>query len=198
MAWKRAFIVLLSINLLIVVAALIVWNTLPTKSQTWNGTAPKGIGQQLTVEVQIGQDAINAYLSYAIAHDEEVGKILGSADVQFDRNWNCDFGIRLLGRIVPFHLVLTPEVTSGNLVLHVDSASMSFFPIPNSILFSVLERAHTPDWVETNPNQDDVGIDFSKRPQRPFGIRVLNYSDTTKKLALQLTISPQAVLSGNQ
>ncbi|GLG01326.1 hypothetical protein Alches_13650 [Alicyclobacillus hesperidum subsp. aegles] len=198
MAWKRAFIILLSINLLIVVAALIVWNTFPTKNQSTGGAPPLVASQQPAVEVQIGQEAINAYLSYAIAHDEEVGKILGSANVQFDHDWNCDFGIRLLGKIVPFHLVLTPKVTAGNLVLHVDSASMSFFPIPNSILFSVLERAHTPNWVEMNAGQDDVEIDFSKRPQRPFGIRMLNYSEATKKLALQLTISPQAVMPGNQ
>ncbi|SIT02845.1 DUF2140 family protein [Alicyclobacillus vulcanalis] len=190
--WKRLFIVLAALDLLAVVAGLIVWNSLPTASRAPAPAAPP-VTSAPVVQVDIGADAINAYLAYAIAHDPEVSRVLASGSVQFGDTWVCDFAVKVLDHAVPMQFVVTPVIQGGNLVLHVDSAQLSFIPIPRTVVFSVLERAPLPNWIQVDGSAQNIALNFTERPAKPFAVRVVGYSPTTQKLSLDLAISPQAL-----
>ncbi|MBF8378518.1 DUF2140 family protein [Alicyclobacillus mali] len=190
--WKRLFIVLAAFDLLAVIAGLLVWTGLPRSGNTTSPAVPVPANAP-TVQVDIGADAINAYLAYAIAHDPEIGRVLDAASVQFGNTWVCNFGVKVLDHDLPMQFVVTPIVQSGNLILHVDSAQLSFLPIPRSVVFSVLERASLPSWVEIDGSSQNIALNFSERPAKPFAVRVVQYSPSAQKLSLNLAIPPQTL-----
>ncbi|WP_206832103.1 DUF2140 family protein [Alicyclobacillus fructus] len=191
--WKRLFIVLAALDLLAVIAGLIVWNGLPKSGSGQPSSTSSIPANAPTVQVDIGADAINAYLAYAIAHDPEVGRVLESGSVQFGDTWVCDFAVKVLDHALPMQFVVTPIVRNGNLILHVDSAQLSFIPLPRSMVFSVLERAPLPNWIQIDSEAQNIALNFTERPAQPFAIRVVQYSPSDKKLSLHLAISPQAL-----
>ncbi|MCL6489282.1 MAG: DUF2140 family protein [Alicyclobacillus mali] len=190
--WKRLFIVLAAFDLLAVIAGLLVWNSLPQSGHTPSPTVPVPANAP-TVQVDIGADAINAYLAYAIAHDPEVGRVLEAASVQFGDTWVCDFAVKVLDRALPMQFVVTPIVQNGNLILHVDSAQLSFIPIPRSVVLSVLDRASLPSWVQIDGSSQNIALNFTERPPKPFAVRVVQYSPAAQKLSLNLAIPPQTL-----
>lgn len=190
--WKRLFIVLAALDLLVVITGLIVWNGLP-RSGSVPAPAVSVPANAPTVQVDIGADAINAYLAYAIAHDPEVSRVLASGSVQFGNTWVCDFAVKVLDHALPMQFVVTPMVQNGNLILHVDSAQMSFIPLPRAMVFSVLERAPLPNWIQVMSATQDIALNFTERPARPFAVRVVQYSPTEQKLSLDLAIPPQTL-----
>lgn len=190
--WKRLFIMLAALDLLAVIAGLIVWNGLPKSGDTTAPTVPVPANAP-TVQVDIGADAINAYLAYAIAHDPEVGRVLDSGSVQFGNTWVCDFAVKVLDHALPMQFVVTPIVQNGNLILHVDSAQLSFLPIPRAMVLSVLERAPLPNWIQIDGSSQNIALNFTNRPPKPFAIRVVQYSPTEQKLSLDLAIPPQTL-----
>ncbi|WP_062307242.1 DUF2140 family protein [Alicyclobacillus sendaiensis] len=190
--WRRLFIVLAALDLLAVIAGLILWNSLPQSGRSAAPVAPVPANAP-TVQVDIGADAINAYLAYAIAHDPEVGRVLESANVQFGDTWVCDFAVKVLDHALPMEFVVTPIAQNGNLILHVDSAQLSFIPIPRSVVFSVLERASLPNWIQVDGATQNIALNFTERPAKPFAVRVVQYSSTAKKLSLNLAIPPQTL-----
>lgn len=195
MWWKRAFIILLSLNVLVFAGGIILLNSFPkeTAPTTPPSLATPSAGKA-SVQVVIGQDAINTYLAYAIRQDATLKKNLRYARIQFASDWTCDFGVNVLDSTVPFHLVLSPLIEQGNLYLQVKQASMGVLPIPNGLLFSILQRVHWPSWIGVDQAHDILQINLTKRPQNPFGVEVLNYSSSQQQLTLQLSMSPNAML----
>ncbi|WP_067621189.1 DUF2140 family protein [Alicyclobacillus acidiphilus] len=194
MWWKRAFIILFGINLLICAAGLIAWNALPNHAPSQTVSPAKTPAGAPSVDVVIGQDAVNAYLAYAIQQEADLRQIVEGAHVQFATNWDCDFYIDVLGKAMPFHLTITPLIENGNMLLHVEKASMASIPIPNPILFSLLGRARWPNWIQTDAGHDNLDINFTSRPQQPFGVRAVQYSPETQQLTMQITISPNTLM----
>lgn len=198
MWWKRGFIILLTLNLLLLVGGLIVWNTFPLTSHS-SSPAPiqneKGQQNEASIQLVIGQDAINTYLTYAVSHEADLHKIIGRAHIEFASTWNGDVDVIVLGRTIPFHLVMVPVVVSGNLYLQIKQASMGVIPIPDSLLFPLMQRVQWPNWIRVDATHRVLQLNLTQRPQNPFGIRVVQYSDLTQQLTMQLTMSPNAILS---
>lgn len=194
MWWKRAFIVLFGLNLLVGALFLIIWNTFPNASQPPAQTPPSAAKNAPSVEVVIGQDAVNAYLAYALQHEADVSQIVSAAHVEFASDWDCDFSVNVLGKAIPFHLVITPIIENGNMLLHVRQASMGVVPIPNPFLFSVLSRARFPSWISPDASHDNLQINFAKRQQGSFGVRAVSYSAKAQELTMKLMISPSDLI----
>ncbi|EPZ43002.1 DUF2140 family protein [Alicyclobacillus acidoterrestris] len=195
MWWKRGFIILLSLNILVFVGGLIVLDSFPsaTSSSVKKFQSTPDDGKTAAVQVVIGQDAINSYIAYALTQEADVQKIMSYAQIQFASTWNCDIGVKLLDKVVPFHLVLVPDVENGNLNLQVKSASMGQVPVPDSLLFLLLKHLQWPNWINLDANHHILQLNFTQRPQEPFGVRILGYSSTTQQLSLQVTMSPSAI-----
>ncbi|GMA63238.1 YpmS family protein [Alicyclobacillus fastidiosus] len=198
MWWKRGFIILLSLNILVFVGGLIVLDTFPSQSSSSvkNMQSTQDDSKTAAVQVVIGQDAINSYLAYELTQEADVQKIMSYAHIQFASTWNCDLGVKLLDKVVPFHLVFVPDVENGNLNLQVQSASMGEVPVPNSLLFLLLKHLQWPNWINLDANHQTIQLNFTERPQQPFGVRILNYSSTTQQLTLQVMMSPSAIAQG--
>jgi uncharacterized protein YpmS len=192
--WKRAFIVLLSINLVIAVFAIAWLNTFPKSA-----TVPKAntdlTEKAANVQLAIGEDAINTYLEYALAEQPDVKQIFSYARVGLSNTWDCDVGIKLTDRVVPFHLTLSPNVQAGNVALQIDSAAIGGIPVPTSLLMLVLKHAPWPYWISLDLDHQAIDVDFTKRTPHPYGVKILGYSPTTKLLTLMISIVPKSAVS---
>lgn len=193
--WKKAFIVLLSLNLFIVVGGALWWGTLP------KATAVRSPSQAIstndkpaTVQLAVGQDAVNTYLEYALSEQQDVQRVLAYASVQFSDTWQVQLGLKLRDRVVPCTIVFAPHVQGGNLVLHVESATMGEIPAPLGALFFVLRHLPWPQWIVVDGLNHDLHVNFTDRPQKPYGIKVLSYSPTTRQVTIQISIIPKTIL----
>lgn len=196
MWWKRAFIVLFSVNLLIVAGGVALWESFPrvNSSQSPPATGQGSAAHEASIQVDIGQDAVNTYLQYAIVDDPELAHVLDTAHVTFATQWSCSMGVKILGEVVPIDLVLNPIIQGGNLDMQVVSANIGVLPVPNGLLFSVLGHVKFPSWIQADGSQSQLRLNFSQRPARPFGVQILGYSPVSQTLALQLTLSPSMML----
>ncbi|WAH36577.1 DUF2140 family protein [Alicyclobacillus dauci] len=197
MWWKRGFIILLSLNILVFAGGLILLDTFPAANsprvkQIEQQQAP---GQTTSVQLVLGQDAINTYMDYALSQQADVHKVLDYAHIQFASTWNCDLGVKLMDKVVPFHLVLVPTVVGGNLYLQVKSAAMGQVPVPNSLLFLMLKHLPWPDWIGLDVPHQTLQLNLTKRPQNPYGVRIIGYSAQTQQLSLEITMVPKALMN---
>ena len=192
--WKRAFIVLLSLNILVFVLGILWLNSFPRASTTPPTAVAGTQDKTANVQIAIGQDAINTYLEYALSEQTDVKQFLSYARVQFGSNWDANVGIILADRVVPFTMEFTPTVVSGNLDLQVKSASIGDIPVPVSLLFLVLKRAPWPYWITPDAESSTIDVNFTQRTPHPYGIQILNYSPQTDLLTLNVSIVPKTVL----
>lgn len=193
--WKKLFVALLSINLFIIVGATLWWGTLPKASSVRPPTQSTALSDKpATIQLAVGQDALNSYLEYALSEQQDVQRVMSYANIQFADTWTVQAGLKLSDRVVPVSIVLTPIVQSGNLILHVESATMGDIPVPTGALFFVMQHLPWPNWIAVDGLGHDIHLNLTSRPQKPYGIRVLSYSPTTKMVTVQVSIVPKAVL----
>ncbi len=195
--WKRAFIVLLSLNLVVFVFVIAWLNTFP-RTQPAPNTDASVTQKAANVQLAVGQDAINTYLEYALTEEPDVKQIFSYARVGFSNTWDCDVGIKLTDRVVPFQLTFDPNVQSGNLDLKIESASIGGIPVPTSLLMLVLKHAPWPYWISLNTDNEAIDVNFTKRTPKPYGVQILNYSPQTKLLTLVVSIVPKQALSSTK
>jgi len=191
--WKKSFIVLLLINLLIVLGGLAWLNSFPRQAPA-PGTPAAVDGVPATVQLSVGQDAINTYLEYFLSEQADMSRVLSYARVNFDSNWEGELGIKLVDRVVAFNIVFVPVIDHGNIDLRVESATMGQIPLPPSLLFLVFRRLPWPNWITVDAQNNTLDVNLTKRPQRPYGIEVMSYSSQTRLLTLLVSIVPKATL----
>lgn len=190
--WKKAFIALLTLNLLIVAGGAIWFVSLPSASSQ---KVPANIAageKPATVQLSIGDQAVNTYLEYALSEESDLKGVLSYATVHFNQQWNVQLGAKLADHVVPFDATFTPHIVGGNLQLHMDSASLGDIPVPTSALFLAFQHLPWPNWIHTDGNNQTLDINFTERPQHPYGIKVLGYSQQTKLLTLLISIVPKS------
>ena len=195
--WKKAFVVLLCLNLL-VVGSTALWilsfpKTTPLPSAAKPVVPPIG---SATVQLSVGQSAINTYLEYFVADQAEMRRVLSYARVQFSDVWDLRLGVKLAQRVIPADVQIVPVVSAGNLALNVQHASLGDVPVPTSLLFVVFQQLAWPTWITVDGQHDALDINFSRRPQTPYGMRVLNYSDQTRLLTMLVTMLPRSLPTG--
>jgi|GEM_PF-2188970 len=198
--WKKAFVILLSFDLLIAIGAAVWWSTLPVASSANNGTFTKSaqIQNPAKVQLSIGQDAVNSYLTYALSEQKDVQNVLSYAKVGFNQNWNVQLGVKLADKVVAFDVTLVPTVLNGNLQLHVTQADFGQVPIPVSALFLVFRHLPWPQWIAVDAATSNINLNFRQRPQNPYGVQVLQYDEQTKLLTLQITIAPKSLANATK
>jgi uncharacterized protein YpmS len=193
--WKKAFVALLSVNLLVIVSLTLWWGSLPKASkvqtQVENASDP---GKSANLQLAVGEDAINAYLEYAVGEQQDLKNVLSYATVKFDSTWEIQFGIKLSDRVVPSDIVVQPLIENGNLSLKFKSATMGALPVPTSGLFFILKHLPWPNWITVDATQEVLHLNFTDRPQHPYGIQILDYSTDTKLLTLRISILPKTLL----
>lgn len=195
MSWKRAFVVLLCANLLFFTVAVAWLTSLPKAESNSSQTTASVKTPAAAVQIGIGQDAINTYLQYALTEQKDVQRFLASATVQFSNTWDFAAGIKLMDRVVPFQLQFDPIVNKGNVDLKVVDASIGDLPVPPSFLFLVLRRVAWPTWIQLNAPEKTIDVNFTSRPQTPYGIRIISYNSVSQMLYLIVTIIPKYVLA---
>ncbi len=193
--WKKAFVTLLSLNLLVLVGFTLWWGSLP-KADTVQQKVDKLSSQDkaATVQLAVGEDAINTYLEYAIAEQKDVQGVLSYVRVHFDTDWQLQVGIKLANRVVDWDMVMSPQVQNGNLSLQFRSATMGQLPVPPSALFFIFKHLPWPNWITVDPDNYIIHLNFTERPQNPYGIEILDYSSSTKLVTLRVTIVPRSLL----
>lgn len=196
--YKRAFIILLTLNLFFF-AAVGLWignfpnQALKAQSGVSSGSSPSTVIASAPVDVSIGDVAINAYLQYAVTDQPDLNRFLQSATVTFHDTWTCSMGLKLVDRVVPFTMDISPHIDNGNLTLQVESAHVGGIPVPVSLLFVLLRHVHFPAWTSLDESTRSIHLFFTERPQHPYGVRVLDYAPSTRLLTLQVTILPKTL-----
>lgn len=197
--WKKAFIILLSLNLFVIVGGTMWWGSLPKTSAVSSPTETvQKSDKPATIQLSLGADAINSYLEYALSEQADVQRVLAYGSVAFSDTWQVQVGLKLKDRVVPCTFVFTPQVDNGNLVLHVESATMGDIPAPLGALFFVMLHVSWPSWIVVDATNHNIHVNFTERPQLPYGVRVLSYSPTTKQISMQVTIVPKSLLQSTQ
>lgn len=193
--WKKAFVLLLSLDLLVFVIIGVWFATLPKPK---SGNVPQAPSSERLARIQLsmGQDAINTYLAVAVSQQPDLKKVLSYATVQFGTRWKLQFGLRAQNRVVPADLVIAPKISGGNLDLQIEHATLGHVPIPLSLLMLTLRHASWPNWIAIDTANHMLNLNFSERPKSPYGVEVLGYSPQTQQLSMRLLIAPKAALSG--
>ncbi|MDQ0190748.1 DUF2140 family protein [Alicyclobacillus cycloheptanicus] len=191
--WKKLFVLLLSFDLLVIVAGAVGFAVL---SQPHKQPSPpaQSVGQEAEIPLTIGQDAINTYLAYAVSESSELRKTVSYATVQLGTEWNLQFGFLVGGRVLPVSILVTPTIHSGNLDLRVQQAHMGGLPIPPAVLVSVLQHAPLPAWIVADRDTNTIDLNVTARPKSPYGVRFVSYDATTKQLSVILLVAPKAAL----
>ncbi|MFX4301386.1 DUF2140 family protein [Alicyclobacillus tolerans] len=190
MIWKRAFVVLLSINLLAAIGLLVWVTSFPKPSASTVPLQSIPSGTPANIQMSIGDEAINAYLAYDLPRQKDLNRFLQSAKVNFSNNWKAQLDILFLGRVIPFDMTFLPVVENGNLNLQLEQSSMGGVGLPNRLLFLFFERMPWPNWIQLQSQNDMIQVNLSERPQSPFRIRALAYNPRTRLLTLEISIFP--------
>jgi uncharacterized protein YpmS len=192
MLWKRAFLILLCLNLFMVAGAVSLISRFP---RIGTPAAPQQTvsGEPANVQISIGDQAINAYLDYTLSQQPDLSQVLADAKVHFDSDWRLQLGVKLADRVVPVTFVLTPEVRQGDLLLHVNSADLGDVPVPVGLVFLLLNHLPWPAWIQVDTDHQTLILAFTKRPANPYGVRADAYSPDTKLLTLTVSILPKTL-----
>lgn len=190
--WRKLFVVLLSLNLMLFVLVALWFGSLPkADSVVRTPTIPT---TDANVELTIGQQAVNSYLTYALEEQKDVNKVLRYITVGFTNNWNFRLGVNVADRVIPCDVVLTPTVHDGNLWLPVVSASIGGITVPKSLLFYLFSHAPWPSWIVVDSQAEQIDVNLTERPQSkksPYHIRAIGYSAVTRSLTFLVSISPK-------
>ncbi|MCL6445398.1 MAG: DUF2140 family protein [Alicyclobacillus sp.] len=193
--WKKAFVTLLSLNLMLLVGITLWFGSLPRPSAPPRQDVPSDSGKAANVQLAIGPSAINTYLEYALADEPDVSRVLSFARVHFGQHWDVQVGLKLYGKVVPCDVEFAPSIQAGNLQLHVLSATVGQIPMPTSLLMLIFRHVPWPNWIAVDVKQQNLNLNFTERAQHPYGIHVVGYSSTTKRLTLNVSILPKALLA---
>lgn len=189
--WKKLFVVLLSLNLLAFVSVALWFGTLPPAHATPATPAPYPTAAA-HVQLTIGPQAINTYLTYALDEQTELHRVLGYANVSFADSWDIRFGLKLAGRLVPCDIRLSPQIHGGNLWLPLDGASIGGVAVPKRLLFYLFGHVTWPTWIVVDAGHQRIDVNLSDRPSTsPYRIRALHYSATTKSVTFLVSILPK-------
>lgn len=190
--WRKLFVILLSLNLMVFVLVALWFGTLPkATSKVHVSSIPT---TDANVELTIGQQAVNSYLTYALEEQKDVKNVLRYVTVGFSDNWNIQLGVNVAGRVIPCDVVLTPTVHNGNLWLPVASASIGGINVPKSLLFYLFSHAPWPTWIVVDSHSQQIDVNLTERPQSktsPYHIRAIGYSTVTRALTFLVSISPK-------
>lgn len=195
--WKKAFVVLISLDLLIAVAGVVWFRSLPRAANLPPPRASTQNQQQLAqIELSMGAQAINTYLEYGLAKQKDLSQVVTYANVGFGNHWTVRFGLRLGNRVLPVTIVITPHIQSGNLGLQMISAQLGGLPVPPALLMMTFRQVPWPNWIFVSTATDTLQLNFTKRSPSPYGLRILSYSSNTKQLSMRVLIAPKSALAG--
>lgn len=189
--WKRLFGVLLSLHLLILAAAATWYVRLPRANSVASSLpalAPVASASS-GIDVQVGQQAVNAFLAQALKNQPEVGRILANADVTMGNHvWNADIGIRVGTQVVPFNVTFVPTVSNGNLDLQIANAAMGPTTV-TSTLINIVQILPLPHYVQFDPGTDSLQIDLSSLPTHTVQLHAVNYSSRQHALTVLVNLA---------
>ncbi|MBX5435728.1 MAG: DUF2140 family protein [Alicyclobacillaceae bacterium] len=191
--WKKAFLTLLSLNLLVVVLVALWIGLLPKESPPLPAGTSSSSGKSATVQLSVGPDAINTYLDYAVSQQADLKRVLSYAHVRFNRSWDVQVGVKMADKIVPCDVVFQPDIHQGNLSLGVESATIGDIPVPTGLLMIVFRHVPWPQWIVVDAEHGQLDLKFTERPQHPYGVRVLGYSPITRQLTMAVSIQPKSL-----
>ncbi|MCL6593402.1 MAG: YpmS family protein [Alicyclobacillus sp.] len=198
MVWKKAFLLLVTLNLAVIAGIGLWFDSLPRRTQQAPVIPAAPASQTAAVNLTVDQDAVNTYLTYALSEQPDLAKVLAYARVQMDTRWQVDLGLQLSDRVVPADVVFTPEVVNGNLRLHMESADIGALPVPVDGLFLALKHLPWPTWIVVDSSHSDLVLNVTQRPANPYGVRVLSYDPGQRALTLRVTIQPKAMLPNSK
>lgn len=188
--WKKLFVILLSLNLLAFVTVALWFELLPSPKQVSKMPSPLP-ANAANIELVVGQEAVNTYLSYALTEQKDMKKILSYAGVTFKDKWNIRFGLKVADKVVPCDILLTPIVHQGNLWLPIDGASLGGIAVPKSLLFMLFQHVAWPSWIVIDPSTEEIRVNLTSRPSGQYHIRTMAYSTNTRRITFQVSMTPK-------
>lgn len=192
--WRKAFVALLSINVLIVVSIMIWLGSLPDRAQKAILSNPPVSGSgQATVQLLVGDAAVNTYLQYAVDEQQELSRVLSYMRVAFGDDWDVQVGVKLADKVIPCDIHFLPIVENGDLHMKIVSATMGAIHVPVGLLAMAFTRLPWPNWITVDSRTAQLNINFTARPQHPYGVQVSDYSPQSHLLTLLVSIAPKSL-----
>ncbi|RIV24269.1 DUF2140 family protein [Alicyclobacillaceae bacterium I2511] len=194
--WKKSFVTLLSLNILVFVMAVLFWGSLPKKQQVQQQVQQGSASHQTaTVQLAVGDAALNTFMEYALSGQKDLNPVLSYMRLTFSNQWQLQVGLNIASRVLPLEFVLIPQVQpTGNLALNVVSANMDGISAPVDVVFFIFEHLSLPTWIRINAPSHIIDLNFTNRPQQPYGIHIVSYNPTTHLLTLRISMVPKSLL----
>ncbi len=176
------------------------WGSLPQKQQVQHQVQQATASHSLaTVQLAVGDAALNTFMEYALSGQKDLNHVVSYVRLTFADQWQVKVGFNVASRILPFEFVIDPQVQQGgNLSLHVISASMGQIGAPLGVVFFVFDHLSFPAWIRVNGQSHSLELNFSERPQQPYGIHIISYQPTTRLLTLRISMVPKSVLESHK
>lgn len=189
--WKQLFALLLSLHLLLI-AAVAAWYLRLPRATDASPSVPSlatAASPASGIDVQIGQQAVNAFLQQALKNQPEVNRILATANITMGETWTGDIGIKIRNGVVPFNITFVPTVSSGRLDLQIAHADVGSTTV-TSTLINVIQLLRLPHYVTFIPGTDTLEIDLSALPTGPVEVHALSYSGSARTLTVLVNLVP--------
>ncbi|WP_409301215.1 YpmS family protein [Peribacillus sp. SCS-155] len=153
--WKRLFWALVSINLLVVVAILILVY-MPADNKYISSSPDKE--NDIEFKVQTNKKDLNRLINKYLAEEGMTGPI--HYEVFLTDDVELYGTIPAFGKDMDLKLTFEPRaLKNGDMVLKQKSISLGQMKIPVSFVMKVInEQYKMPDWVNINPNDEQVYI----------------------------------------
>lgn len=177
--WKIAFLSLVGV---IVIALFIMVMLLlaPTKTPEVK-PASKTSEQPLLVSVTPSQ--ASKAVNYALSQQSDAKRTF-----QLKKESKLTGEITVLGKEVPYTLLLKPEVTKGgNLRFEATKVKAGRLRLPLTLVLSGINASHSlPDWIQVDAVNHVIDVYLTKLPLEDFQIKVkaLNWEQNQVQLAL--------------
>jgi len=159
--WKKLFIGLLAVNVLMLAAAalLVLGGGEPAEEPAPRGESGTGVsGLRITAGKDDLSGLINGYLQ------ENLSGGIPALSVRLDDDVRLYGALTAFGREIRLELGFDPFVTeSGDLVLEAGSMRIGALPVPVRRALSLIERHFSlPEWVDIAPDESRVYVYLSR------------------------------------
>lgn len=191
--WKKLFIGLLSLNLLVfTIIFILIFSPTPDLPVEEKQLTKEKAGAEFTVQStkkNLSQ-LVNGYL------DEALNDKKGKYSVQFEEDVQFNGSVQAFSKDIPVSISMEPIVQeNGDLILQQKEMSLGLLLLPkNKILEYVEKQVDLPEWIRINPKKEQIYVAVTKIDIKSnFNIRIQQFDLENDRLSFRIKVPTESL-----
>ncbi|WP_182200807.1 YpmS family protein [Paraliobacillus salinarum] len=191
--WKKLFIGLLSLNLLVItIIFILIFSPAPDLPVEEKQITEEKAGAQFTVQSSKKNlsQLVNGYL------DEALNDKKGKYSVQFEEDVQFNGSVQAFSKDIPVSISMEPIVQeNGDLILQQKEMSLGLLLLPkNKILEYVEKQVGLPEWIRINPKKEQIYVAVTEIDIKSnFKIRIQQFDLENDRLSFRIKVPTESL-----